>query len=155
MRRIHGVLGAALALTMALPALAEEFSGIPVYPGARRDAVADAYCKAYDATGSSSRCFRTSDPFDKVLQFYATQPGLKQPRFGAMKTPGSSVGLFCPKAQEECTLTTMKGMQVVLQNPWTGEVNKPVPVEKYENKDVLVRIVNKDKLYEALNKQMK
>ena len=50
--------------------------------------------RIHDATGSSSRCFRTSDPFDEVLQ-------------------------------------------------------------KYENKDVLVRIVNKDKLYEALNKQMK
>jgi hypothetical protein len=153
MPRIHLVLAAFLALSTALPVSAEEFSGAAVYPGAKRDAVADAYCKAYDPAGNASRCFRTSDSFDKVMQFYAKQPKLKQPRFGAMKIPGANVGLFCPKAQDECTLTTMKGLQVVLQNPWTAETEKPVKVENYENKDVLIRIVNKDKLYEALNKQ--
>jgi hypothetical protein len=149
MRTVHA-LALVLALGPALPVSAEEFSGIAVYPGARRDAAADAYCKHFDAAGNASRCFRTTDAFDKVVAFYAKQKGLKAPRFGQMKLPGSSTGVFCAKLQDDCTLTAMKGTQVVLDSPWTTQLDKPVPVEKFENKDVLVRIVDKDLLFAAL-----
>ena len=153
MRTIHVVL-AALALAITSSASGEEFSGIEVYPGAKRDPLADAYCKAYDAAGEASRCFRTSDGFEKVAAFYSRQPALKRPRFGPMKRPGASVGIFCARTDDACTLTTMKGTQVVLMQPWTAQVKKPVPVDQYENKDVLVRIVDKDKLAGALNRRL-
>ena len=140
-----------LAFSVVGTARAEEYFGIPVYPGAKKDAATEAVCKITDRSGKYMYCFRTADAFEKVLAFYQKQPKLKTP--GATRMPSSKFAVFCPDAQAECTGFSFKGLSVIINNPWTAKANPPINEKDFENKDVIIKIINKDKLYEEFNKQ--
>ncbi len=116
----------ALALALGpLTVLAEERFGVPIYPGAKKDAVADAYCTTFNTESlqqargqqvSEAACFRTGDDFTKVVGYYQherTVMPLGQP---IDKGPQRSA-LFCLQGMKSASLGN--GVDVMISTPWT------------------------------------
>jgi hypothetical protein len=114
MRKLIGI-GLA-ALFLSTPVAAEMQHGVTVYPGAKADAQVAADLKK--AMKITAHTYRTSDPVEKVAQFYRSQkmkemPGADKQQAGFMKD----------------------GVHVTVQNPWMDMTSGKV------NNDTLISIV--------------
>ena len=62
------------AVTLSVPAGAEERFGVAVYPGAKYDDATSKYMS--ESLQLTIACYRTNDSLDKVAAFYRKQKGL-------------------------------------------------------------------------------
>ena len=91
---------AAIASLAIVHAAAEQLHGVEVYPGAKPEPATNRFLKEdLKMTGGA---FVTGDSLDKVVAFYAKQPGMKQ----------------MPGADAKQVGFTGKGVHVTIQNPW-------------------------------------
>ena len=105
MRNVIGIGLAAVSLAFA--ASAETQHGVAVYPGAKADTEMAAQLKK--AMKIEAKTYRTSDPVEKVAQFYRDQKLKQMPGADAKQA-----GFMAP------------GVHVTIQNPWmdmkTGKI---------------------------------
>ena len=116
MRNPIGIGLAALFLSSA--AAAETQHGVTVYPGAKPDAEVAAELKK--AMKITAHTYRTSDPVEKVSQFYRSQKLKEMP--GADKKQAGFMA---------------DGVHVTVQNPWMDMKSGKV------NNDTLISIVKR------------
>ena len=81
-------------------AAAEQVHGVEVYPGAKPEPATNQFLK--EGLKMNGSAFVTGDSVEKVVAFYAKQPGLK-PSPGADSKQAGFMG---------------KGVMVTIQNPW-------------------------------------
>jgi hypothetical protein len=79
---------------------AEQLHGVEVYPGAKPEPATNQFLK--EGLKMNGGAFVTGDPLDKVVAFYAKQPGMKQ----------------MPGADAKQAGFMGKGVHVTIQNPW-------------------------------------
>jgi hypothetical protein len=79
---------------------AEQLHGVEVYPGAKPEPATNQFLK--EGLKMDGRAFVTGDALDKVVAFYAKQPGMKQ----------------MPGADAKQAGFMGKGVHVTIQNPW-------------------------------------
>jgi hypothetical protein len=126
----------AFVLFVAYIANGEERFGMQVYPGAKTD---DDTMKVCQMTGLCEKKFffyRTSDDFNKVVEFYKKQPNLKHaPAPFSNETAPVKTSTFYLKG----TL-----VRILIKSPWTANKDKigiqNATPEDLENKDVSLRI---------------
>lgn len=127
-------------------AFADDF-GIKSYPGARSDADTQEACSAPEigitkeqdersGLTKSKRCYRTGDPFAKVVEFYKKQKGLKGGVI--VDEEGHRSALFCLNKMGNCNEVSV-GTSVAISSPWL------VPHKMKMNKDLLIVIINRVK----------
>jgi hypothetical protein len=119
---------------------AEEQFGIKVYSNVKKDASTEWYCgkmpgetekmalMAKAQIKASAACYRTSDTFKKVVEFYQQHPGIKAVSVDD-KGP-SKTAIFC-KNGIECAAIGV-GIDVTVTQPWADA--------KLSQKDVLILI---------------
>jgi hypothetical protein len=129
-----------------LASTADDF-GLPSYPGAKSDAETQEVCaepemgiiKEREETSGltkSKQCYRTSDSFAKVVEFYRKQKGLK----GGVVVDEERVksASFCLGKTGGCNEVSV-GTSVAISAPWF------VPDNMKVNDDLLVVITNRVK----------
>jgi hypothetical protein len=143
----NGLIGCfALAVMMAVTAAAaaaDDF-GIPSYPGARSDAETKELCSQPDmgiikeraeqaGLKTAKKCYRTSDPFAKVLGFYKNQKGFQ----GGVTVDEQDVksAMYCKGICNEVSV----GTSVAISAPWF------VPSSMKMNNDLLIVIIDRKK----------
>lgn len=145
MKRI--VLAAAIIAASAFPAAAEEHFGIKVYPNVKTDASTAWYCGKIPAETekmaertmkakikTEAFCYRTSDDFKKVADFYLKHPGISI--FGNVEDKGTiKNALFCTGGFKCAALGA--GVDVTVSTPWADATT--------QQKDVLVLIRKSEK----------
>lgn len=114
------------ALLFSSNCLAAEHFGIPVYPGAATDAAtarqqaasAKESGKMRAAKGSKNEvyCYRTSDPFDKVVAWYKTQK--KVGLIDLSDKGGNKYALFCPNGNVMACAVMGNGIDLGIMSPW-------------------------------------
>jgi hypothetical protein len=109
MERMFGFM-IAISLLCMCAASADESFGVPVYPGAKFDAVTTRVLK--EKIHINGFCYRTDDSVEKVAEFYKNQ-GLE---------------LSGDITKEGALYQTKTGVNVSIQNPWldmnTGNMMK-------------------------------
>jgi hypothetical protein len=130
-----------LPVVLCGAAFAEEQLGVKVYPGAKSDGGTKAYCDVFKnvriaGAAASMACFRTADPFDKVVEFYVKQSGLK---LAPQQKGGQKNARFCPGDIMTCA-SAGGTLEVSILSPW----QTPSSGQKSQT-DVLITIrkVNK------------
>ena len=137
----RAVLGIAVFLIFCNTGVsAAEHFGVTVYPGARSDDAAKAYCAVFgpesirqtremfkNAVDGGAFCYRTSDAFEKVVAYYKAQKGVEP--LGAPSVRGASKAVVFCKAGMQCA-SVGDGVDITISTPWS--------VGKAVNKDVLI-----------------
>jgi hypothetical protein len=99
---------------------AEQLHGVEVYAGAKPEPSTNQFLK--EGLKMDGRAFVTGDSVEKVVAFYAKQPGMKQ----------------MPGADAKQAGFTGKGVHVTIQNPWldvkTSKVNNTTLVSIVKQK---------------------
>ena len=120
-------------------------SSVPLYPGARSDDETKAVCAAEpprsiiqereESAGltKSKQCYRTSDPFAKVVAFYRNQEGFK----GDVNVDEQELKTanFCRGICNEVSV----GTSIAISTPWF------VPGTMKMNNDLLIFITTRKK----------
>lgn len=136
----------ALAVLSATAAYAKEHFGVTVYPGAKADDAAKAYCSKFgpesvrqmkemfkDSVDGGAFCYRTNDEFSKVVAYYRKQKGLEP--LGAPSERGNERAMvFCKEGMQCASLGD--GVDISISTPWS--------VGSAVYKDVLITIRKAD-----------
>lgn len=138
-----------MAAAAAGASRAEDAFGIPVYPGAKQDAMTQKKC----GQRADMKCFRTTDDFSKVLAFYEKQPALEMTQFARSMPPDmlkeqrtgkKKVFELCRKpASELCGFAELPAVR--LNSPWSTKANlsPAAKLEEYDGQDVFIMITGK------------
>jgi len=128
----------------AIAAAADDF-GIQSYPAAKSDTDTREVCAAPDmdivkereesaGIKNSKHCYRTSDPFAKVVEFYKKQKGLKGGV--VVDEPGVKSASFCLSKTGGCNEMSV-GTSIGISAPWFVSSTMKM------NDDLLIVITNR------------
>lgn len=145
----RAVFAVLVSVLLAPAARAESVFGVEVYPGARRHELADEYCRRFDISLKTVRCFRTTDDFSKVLAFYAKQSVLEETEFSRsmpkmfrdnLINGPKKVWEWCRKGKDEQCEAFIPAVRIA--SPWSDNLNlsPATPPEEYPAKDVIIFI---------------
>ncbi len=120
---------ATLAVLSATAAYAEEHFGVTVYPGAKADTAAKAYCSKFGpesvrqmkemfkgSVDGGTFCYRTNDEFNKVVEYYRKHKGIEA--MGAPSERGNNKAMvFCKEGMQCASLGN--GVDISISTPWS------------------------------------
>ena len=136
-----------VVIAMSGVAAAGNDFGIQSYPGARSDADTQGVCaepsmgiikerEEKSGLAKSIHCYRTNDPFAKVVEFYKKQTGLKGGI--VVDEEGAKSASFCLSKTGGCNEVSV-GTSVAISTPWF------VPNTIKMNNDLFIVITNRVK----------
>ncbi len=131
-----------LLVLSATTAYTEEHFGVTVYPGAKADTAAKAYCSKFgpesvrqmkemfkSSVDGGTFCYRTNDEFNKVVEYYRKHKGIEA--MGAPSERGNNKAMVFCKQGMQCA-SMGDGVDISVSTPW--------PVGPTVYKDVLITI---------------